>query len=591
MTFRQTCFLLLITAIYLAFELAFNARLLDVVGGGATENQIHSIEQYGRSLSGIALALFMLQGMLYFKNWGSQKKTDKKTIGFFLTFAFVSTLSFALPFFAALNHLPVIFGAAVGTVVLFVVLKFILHLSSDDCDGAMTYVMMILICGGFILSVYMSLQKLTNHLVYSSSPEFRHASSNIVLVQSALVDGKVRIDGLSDDPAIFSRPEGKAFLALFPLMAVSVERLDEKIRGVKIDLIRDEISNRAGGPEGLYKKYMEGVKEAATQYKKYDAGSRGANADENDIAHQQNKAWDEYKAKLYKHGWNPYTVPDKHRARVVRDVQSRVPVPDDWELTDEEGFRAAVERKMFNRRGTVRGNSVTHNGKTIPFGLSWPEFFAHPAVQEDIRKKMGLSSAPLLKPSYTSGPEFERTVFEPWLYKQAKKRLEVYDAPVSLFADKLTYAEEGKRMARAAIVPPIALFFSLLGAIAHLGKFAYLFLKVMLWKVLQKEKDNDKKKLGLALLFGVLSVVPVTGMTLKTLENEVTSSRIYGYLKNQVQEDRSTISDLIVNGSHIVAVGQGVFYSFDEKIRTDVLGGITFGYEPARLGKQTQGEK
>ena len=582
MTFRQTCFVLCLPALYLTCELAFNARLLDVVGGGATEDQIHSIEQFGRSLSGIALALFMLQAMLYFQNWGNKHQNEKKPLGFVLTFATVSLLSVALPFFALLTAFSPLISAcasiSVGFVIFLIIRKFL-----SGMTGFSAFMFMVGVCGVFSFSVYFSLGKLTDHLSNSSTPEFRHASSNIVLIQGALVDGRVNVDGLSDDPFIFSRPEGKAFLALFPVMAVYVYKLDEKIRGVKSDLISDDISKRAGGPQGMFKKYMDGVKETHTQFKKYEAASRGVNFDQNDVQRQQEQAWNDYKARLYKRGWNPYTVPDKYRQRVVRDVQSKVPVPNDWELTDEEGFKAAVEQKMMGKgRGRSRANGVTHNGRTIPFGLSWPEFFAHPAVQDDLRKKMGLPSGIVLKPNYNSGSEFERTVFDVWLNKQTKKRLEVYDAPVKLFADGMEHADEGKKMARAAIVPPMALFFSLLGAIAHLGKFAYLFLKVTLWKILQREKSNGKGKLGVVLLGGVLSVIPATGMTLRTMDNDVTKGRIYNYLQNQVREEGGFMSDVIINAGHIVAVGQGVFYPLDEKIRTDVLAGFNFGYEPAK---------
>jgi len=359
--------------------------------------------------------------------------------------------------------------------------------------------------------------------------------------------------------------------------------LTKKLRSVKSNLIRDDISERAGGPQGIFKKYMDGVKEIHTQFKKYDAASRGVNFDENDVQRQQEQAWNDYKARLYKRGWNPYTVPDKYRQRVVRDVQSKVPVPNDWELTDEEGFKNAVEQKMMGPgRGRSRANGVAHNGRTIPFGLSWPEFFAHPAVQDDLRKKMGLPLGIVLKPNYGSGSEFERTVFDVWLNKQTKKRLEVYDAPVKLFADGMVHADEGKKMARAAIVPPMALFFSLLGAIAHLGKFTYLFLKVTLWKLLQREKSNGKGKLGVVLLGGVLSVIPAIGMALRTMDNDVTKGRIYNYLQNQIREEGGFMSDFIVHAGHIVAVGQGIFYPLDEKIRTDVLAGFNFGYEPAK---------
>lgn len=129
MTFRQTCFVLCLTALYLTCELAFNARLLDVVGGGATEDQIHSIEQFGRSLSGIALALFMLQAMLYFQNWGNKHQNEKKPLGFVLTFATVSLLSVALPFFALLTAFSPLISAcasiSVGFVIFLIIRKFL----------------------------------------------------------------------------------------------------------------------------------------------------------------------------------------------------------------------------------------------------------------------------------------------------------------------------------------------------------------------------------------------------------------------------------------------------------------------------------
>ena len=46
-----------LTGVYLAFELSFNARLLDVVGGLPTQTEVKSIEHWGRYISGIALAL------------------------------------------------------------------------------------------------------------------------------------------------------------------------------------------------------------------------------------------------------------------------------------------------------------------------------------------------------------------------------------------------------------------------------------------------------------------------------------------------------------------------------------------------------
>ena len=60
---RQTLILIVLTIIYLCFELGFNARLLDVVGGDVKPHDVEDVEFYGRSLSGIAAALVVLQLM------------------------------------------------------------------------------------------------------------------------------------------------------------------------------------------------------------------------------------------------------------------------------------------------------------------------------------------------------------------------------------------------------------------------------------------------------------------------------------------------------------------------------------------------
>ncbi|MDD2914975.1 MAG: hypothetical protein PHP70_06610 [Gallionella sp.] len=55
---------------YLVFELAFNARLLDLSGGMPTEEDLRGIEIFGRTISGVGLGLFV---------WGfAQRATQKR---------------------------------------------------------------------------------------------------------------------------------------------------------------------------------------------------------------------------------------------------------------------------------------------------------------------------------------------------------------------------------------------------------------------------------------------------------------------------------------------------------------------------------
>ena len=54
---KHAIWLVVLTSIYLCVELAFNARLLDVVGSAPDADTVHHIEIFGRSLSGVAVAL------------------------------------------------------------------------------------------------------------------------------------------------------------------------------------------------------------------------------------------------------------------------------------------------------------------------------------------------------------------------------------------------------------------------------------------------------------------------------------------------------------------------------------------------------
>ena len=82
-----------ITLTYLICELAFNSRLLDLVGSVSTAEEVHNIERYGRTLTAIAAALLVLQFALL-ANVRLQKKgiilTAKATTGAVLLLCLVT---------------------------------------------------------------------------------------------------------------------------------------------------------------------------------------------------------------------------------------------------------------------------------------------------------------------------------------------------------------------------------------------------------------------------------------------------------------------------------------------------------------------
>ena len=323
---------------------------------------------------------------------------------------------------------------------------------------------------------------------------------------------------------------------------------------------------------------MEAVQAAAAQFRQYSAAGQSGSSES--IDSQQQRAWNDYLSNLSKHGWTQYNVPDRYRSKVLRQVQAKVAVPNDWDFSDEKTFKDAVAHRVESR-SAVHGNNVSYHGKAIPVGLSWPAFFVYPVVQEELLGKLGLPRSVVLQADYRSADTFEHDVFTPLLDGYAKRQLAVYEAPVDSFANGAVNAEWARGVARAAIVPPVALFFSLLGAIGHICKLSFLSLKVLAqWLA---PRDYHVPYLWVAPL---LILVVIAGL-LHTQENAVTRSRLYAYLQQQVVKGGDFWSHMAVSGAHAVAVGQGACYPFDEMLRTRVLGGISFGYTPAVAAPRT----
>lgn len=501
---------------YLVFELAFNARLLDVVGAGASSDEVHAIEVYGRSLSGIAFGL-MVFGFLW-----KLHATGKTAIGWM--------------------------GIGLVSILVAVV-------------------------------VYVCLEWLVNDLTRKSSPEFRRASLSILLVQGALVDGTAALDGLTVEGKVFSTPQGKVLLALFPAMAVSVDRLDEKIRTAKQSIIEAKLREELGGVKGFHERYQDGVDDIRSKFSDYQRLPTAPVDTEGEVSKQQDKAWDQYLLDLGKRGWTPSIVPPPYHGRVRQEVQKRTPVPNDWAPSDEAGFRLAVAQQVRKRLDRVPGaNGVSVGGKRIAPGLSWPAFFAHAGVQSLLRERLELPASTTLLPIYDSASAFNQAVVRPMVRQRAAKELQRYEAPLTSFAPGGTNEEAGLDAARAALVPPLALFFSLLGALLHLGKLTNLGYQVVRAKAAQA--NPRWTTLQGWLLFGL--VVAACLASLRVMDNEVTQSPLYRYMHAQLLDPPTTTAQAVSHAIHIVVVGQALSYPYNETLRTRVLGGITYGYRPSK---------
>ncbi|OBV37326.1 hypothetical protein [Janthinobacterium psychrotolerans] len=533
---RQTLILIVLTIVYLCFELGFNARLLDVVGGDVNHQAVEDVEFYGRSLSGIAAALVVLQLM-----WRRRLRRDTT-------------------------------GPSWKKIVL--------------CSVATA------------LIVFMVLKTFVTVLVNTRDAEFRRLAFNTTLMQRSLVGGSLQLQGLVDDPTLFAQPEGKAFLALFPFLAVSVGHLDERMEPAKEQLINFNVRKVAGGAAGYYEKYQEAIKEVHERWKLYSGIIPDSDPG---LQAKQQSSWSDYQQSLSRHGWRPESVPARRRAAVVNNVRKKVPVPANWHPADQLSFRLAVKRRYASEAAS---KGVTVKGDRIAPGLSFPAFVARPGIQAVLRdgpdggdggeasRGLRLPKSAVVQDAYASPAEFGR-LFDQFAARQTQEKLLEYRASPVDFAGGGKYFAEGKEASRAAIVPPVALFFSLLGAIGHFSKLLYLIATVGLLVLAARRgeeagKDGQLSRRSAWIATGVLATAFLGTWGIFTLsDNNVTRSELFRQMLdwNRQAEDGSTRwtiagKALLANFTHVVAVGQGYSYPVNEAIRLNILQGMEYGYHP-----------
>ena len=523
---RQILFLIVLTVIYLSFELGFNARLLDVVGSRATPHDIEELEFFGRTLSGIAAALVVLQLLL----------TRRLRTG------------------GQPSYLKIAVACAVTALLVFSAIKLIVNVLVDTRDG-----------------------------------DFRRIATNSGLLQRSLVQGDLHLDGLVDDE-VYARPEGKAFLAVFQVLLSNIENLDEKVEPKKRQVIRTDLQRQmktftfddrevrmtAPGIRGYHQVYTSVMQSVADRWKKY-AGVPVAS--DIGLAREQDSAWSDYRRNLSRRGWTPENVPARYQGRVVQDVRKRIPVPGDWQPHDRATFNAAVAQQYWK---TMRSRTVHVEGDAIPPGLSYEDFVGRPGVQKLLRQTLMVPVNMPVASNYTDAASFKR-LYDSMLDRAVDEAMPRFSATNADFARGGQHYKLGEDAARAAIVPPVALLFSLLGAVGHFAKLLYLIAKLVVWwrtPAGQEPGRTATRAAGLALVLTLACVWTAFSF----MQNGVTKSDLFQQM-SRVESGRDDESigqalrrRVLANVAHVVVVGQAYTYPFNETVRTRVLGGIKYGY-------------
>ncbi len=503
--------LLPLTLIYLVVEFAFNGRLLDVTGGTATAPEIHVIEQIGRALSGIALALVFWKMIV--------ARAERRGLGL-----------------AAFAGLVLVSGAL--------------------SMGAMYY-----------------LQKgLVDYLVDNSSGDERRSAIQIRLMTNSILEQSASIDGIDLTPEVMASPEGKSFLSLLPIMTFLHGHVDGAVAGVLRELARLRIEAAIGTPQSSYNSVFVPSAEAIVDA--YNAYAEGVNRYRQallDIPARQAAAWADYEEGLRQHGWTPVRIPPAFRDRIRDEVGAKagLDLPPGWNPADRAAFDAAVAEKIAYEADDAYDQKMLDTlGVVLPKNLDIDRFEAEPAIQERWRQAIGLTT-PVQLGHRMGLAAYMADIYEPAVNRRLDAEMQALTEADEKFADHAPYGQPGRDAVAALYVPPLALFFSFLGALVHVIKTARMS-ALLLLPGFRPRRLTLAVSVAFVALAGGFLMVP----------NAVSASQAFTALERQMTAS-SAAGRIAAPAVRLIVQIEPYFYPINDFMRRGPLLGATFGYHPA----------
>jgi hypothetical protein len=496
--------LLLATLAYLAVEFAFAARLLDVTGGVADADAIAAIARWGRLISGIALTLAV---------WGS----------------------LLLPMAARRGWAGRRTAAA-------------LVLSAAACLGF----------------AWAAEKALVDHIVASSDGGTRRTAAQLRLLSGAVLDGSARLSGVDLSPEALARPEGKAFLAIFPFIAMSSDGVADQPDAIMRQVHRSFAERRYGTAEQVYNGlFIPSVRSVRDAFGRYVAAQRRLVEAAVAGARQADQAWARYLAALAERGLTPARVPPEAAAAAIEAARAAgAPVADDWQPADGRGFAQAVAGEaLAAAQAAYEADVVAAIGSPLPPGLDWTAFTESTPVQTRWRAFLGAESDAVL--SSSMGFEaFRDRVYDPALDHAVRRAVQDLTSPDRDWEDGGRYAEAGRAAVQWLVIPPLALALSLVGALVHLFKVAN-------FSLLLTAPALKRRRTMLALATIAL------GSCAYLAPNPISSSEAFHYFEARTLRRFGVVA---AAASRWIVQAEPLFYPVGETARRVLLVGYDFGW-------------
>lgn len=472
--FGQKAFLLAVTSIYLLFEVAFGARLLDVVGTTSELKVYERIEFWGRVISGLAITLLAW-------SW------------------------FVLP---RLRRAKPGIPASLGWLAI-----------------------SLLACW---LASYTLQEGILRAITSLSKAEDRRAAMTLVLVTGSVHEEAARIDGFSNAGIDPDSPASRSFLALLPAMALATENIGERLDNEIRALVRHEVMSRTGSLKQVFNdRYLPAELEIRGMWNAYVKQHGPYDEAVARIGQEQRKAWASYMRSVRN---RPDRIPRSRWSHVASSVRGRgIPVESGWRPTDRAGFDKAIRDRMLSRaKSEFRAAALARTGMELPPDLKQDEFILRPEIQNVFRARLRMVPDIPVDVEMDAAA-FETKVYDRWIGEMTDRIVAGHHAPVAAFEPGGEWHGQGVDAIRVAYVPMIAFLFSLAGALTHTTKCAWLAFGVVVCR--RERHDGPAPVLRRTGRWAIVAAAFLLALGPFLFDNPVTRTELFRKLE-QATESR-----------------------------------------------------
>lgn len=475
--------MLAINALYVLAEFLFNFILLNTASADVKLDDIHSVEIIGRSLAAFGFT-FIFWKLIQNKNMKTLKKV-------FLMLA-VSLVAYP--------------------------------------------------------SFYFGQERLVNSLANNASVETREKLHDLFLLKQGLISGALQLDSIPYNTEIKDLPESKTFvsnISLFLLDNSAVHAYMQKNRlAVATNIFKNDVVDHTD-------KYLDIYNNATLQisemYKAYHSNNEMRRIDINKAVNgvddfypkmEEDLKWyykkarntNQHKGQTYQEFTNTDSVKDM----VIQKIKEKKSIRLDrnFDPSNVNSVKNAFARYVYNKYEEGKAQFKKENGFILPEGLDDRyDFFMHPTVVNKAKEAMGAYYVEEIYRHYASF--FAGGDTSVLIRNNADK---VANAVAQDFVKQDLMSEQVTSVVKAMIVPPIALFLSLLFAFINI----FILIKSIIKKVLEHRMDPENVRRYSNVIVGVL--IAALFMFPATLTNTYTESPAYQKVYTNMKENGTLVA-------------------------------------------------